>query len=558
MQKKHTKKETWKVKKYTWLFIFLTIASVCSGVLYFIIAYLFQNLITQLSTLNLEENTKLTISQQYGKLFVYLAASFAAIALSFITNIITNYAYYKLEMDLSFKLFKRQLLDKNISKILNVSKDKKLFLLTGAMQNIVLANGISFINFFSTLVFLVAIIATLGYFAPLALTYIIPLALVAIIVPMFFKRQSNKFAKQLQEVKSNPYKTDLIALNALKSYKLNNSENLFNWYKNKNEEYTKTKVKKLSNMRLPLSFSSLFAYYTIFLLMILCTMFLTIYQELSIGVLSLILLAAKNLADKGVVIIINFYELNNADKIANETISKSSKSNKEYQIESDEDFNFETQIERVDLKIEHFGFDNQELFSKINFNFANNQRILISGASGSGKTTFLRLLIGSYETLPTYQLSRNNLALNNIKNEQANLYKDFYLVKNNANLYPGTILENITFGDDTKNDEAIKLSKLFNLTIETLESNVSLDSVPLSVGQTQRVAILQAILSGKRFLIFDDSFSNIDVDNTEIILNYLKNNNYTFILVSNTTSVKHQKYFTKQYELREGGLYENA
>ncbi|WP_036452782.1 ATP-binding cassette domain-containing protein [Mycoplasma buteonis] len=546
-------------KKYKLLFLFLILSAILAGVLYFVTAYLFQGLITQLSSLKTTDTHNLTIGKQYQNLIIYLVVFLGSVLLNFLISLVINFAYYKLEMNLSFNLFKEQILEQNISKSMSVSKDKKLFMLTGAIANIVFANGIAFIHFFSTLIFLVAIITTLGYFAPYSLAYIVPLALIAIVVPMLFKKQSNKYAHHLQKAKAQPYETDLTALKAIKTYKLNNSQNLLEWYKKQEKKYKKTTVNKLAKSRLPLSFSHLFAYYTIFLLMILCTMFLTIYRQLEIGVLSLILLSAKNLADKGVVIITNYYDLNNSKKIAQESIHNSSVSDKDFAVDNFQEINYPDELKTLELHIDNFTFPNSKpLFKEIDLKIKINNQILITGSSGSGKSTLLKILLGAYPFLDSYQIKRNDYLITDLQNSQLNLHKDIYFVKNNNNLFVGSVLENITLGDSSLNELAIQLALEFNLSYELLQSQVTLENTPLSVGQSQRVAIIQALVSGKKFFVFDDSFSNIDVQNTGIILNYLKVNQISYVLVSNTIGQSNLHYFSNIYNLTEGQLYEKV
>jgi ABC-type multidrug transport system fused ATPase/permease subunit len=100
------------------------------------------------------------------------------------------------------------------------------------------------------------------------------------------------------------------------------------------------------------------------------------------------------------------------------------------------------------------------ILQDINLFIKPNSKIAILGKSGTGKTTLIKLLLGFYE------LNNGNIYLNNIDIKEINietLRKNIAVVTQNIKLFDKSLLENIIYGTNASEDDAVNLIKRFNI-----------------------------------------------------------------------------------------------
>ena len=171
----------------------------------------------------------------------------------------------------------------------------------------------------------------------------------------------------------------------------------------------------------------------------------------------------------------------------------------------------------------------EKILTDLNFSIDPNDKILIVGSTGSGKSILVKTLVGFYEydgsiTIGGYEV--RDLNKKNIRDTICLLLQDSYL-------FSKTIAENIKIlMPYMSNDEMIALSKefAFHEDVEKFnqkyESMLGKNGLTLSKGQRQRLILIRAFTKLKPIMIFDDSFSAIDKINKKTIVdNLLKNNN---------------------------------
>jgi ATP-binding cassette subfamily B protein len=136
------------------------------------------------------------------------------------------------------------------------------------------------------------------------------------------------------------------------------------------------------------------------------------------------------------------------------------------------------------------------------------------GYSGSGKTTFVNLI------LRMYNISEGNIFIDdqNIANvTQESLRSNIGIIPQEASLFHRTLMENIRYGRlDASDVEVIEAAKkahaheFIERLPEQYESLVGERGVKLSGGQRQRIAIARAILKNASILILDEATSQLD------------------------------------------------
>ena len=169
----------------------------------------------------------------------------------------------------------------------------------------------------------------------------------------------------------------------------------------------------------------------------------------------------------------------------------------------------------------HVAFENvsfsylgkKDNLKNISFSIKRGESLGIIGATGSGKSTVLRLLQRFYDA------DSGTVRINgrDVRSYTADeLTAMFGVVFQNDFLYADTIEENIRFGRNISKDEIIAAAKVaqahdfISSFSEGYEHAVSAGGTNLSGGQRQRVLISRAIAGRPEILILDDSSSALD------------------------------------------------
>ena len=139
----------------------------------------------------------------------------------------------------------------------------------------------------------------------------------------------------------------------------------------------------------------------------------------------------------------------------------------------------------------------------------------IIGITGSGKTTLLNLIPRLYD------VSEGDVFVNgvNVKEEDPEaLAASIAMVPQQAFLFSGTIADNVRFGKPDATDaevwRALEIAQARSFVAampEGIESPVSQAGKNFSGGQKQRLAIARAVAKGAKIILFDDSFSALDL-----------------------------------------------
>ncbi len=161
--------------------------------------------------------------------------------------------------------------------------------------------------------------------------------------------------------------------------------------------------------------------------------------------------------------------------------------------------------------------------NNISFDIFKNESIGIVGASGSGKTTIVNLLLGFY--YPT----RGNIKINSRNIEEIPLHilrRNFSWVGQPIVLFNETIRFNLLIGKSNANDDeinnALHISNSYefvNKLEDKLDFIIGTNGSFLSSGQCQRLAIGRAMLRNAPIFLFDEATSALDSVSEEAIRN---------------------------------------
>ncbi len=165
--------------------------------------------------------------------------------------------------------------------------------------------------------------------------------------------------------------------------------------------------------------------------------------------------------------------------------------------------------------------DSIPVIKSMNFKADPGDMIALVGASGSGKTTIINLLLRFYDKKSGKILIDGE----EIKDISIKSLRDsISLVTQDVFLFNDTIYNNITYGSKNFTDEDLKrvteiarADKFINELPKKFETIVGERGVFLSNGQRQRISIARAILKKPSILIFDEATSALDTESEKLI-----------------------------------------
>ena len=192
-------------------------------------------------------------------------------------------------------------------------------------------------------------------------------------------------------------------------------------------------------------------------------------------------------------------------------------------------------FENVDFRYRGAG-DNS--LSNISFSARKGETVGIIGATGSGKTTLVNLILRFYDaTGGSVKLS--GMPIETIA--QNELRSMISVVPQRAQLFKGTVRSNLLLGNETATDEelwfALEKAQAASFIREKpgqLDEPVEQGGANFSGGQKQRLTIARALVSNAKILILDDSFSALDFATDAALRKALKTlpNDVTVFMVS--------------------------
>ncbi|MCR5629272.1 ABC transporter ATP-binding protein [Eubacterium sp.] len=193
-----------------------------------------------------------------------------------------------------------------------------------------------------------------------------------------------------------------------------------------------------------------------------------------------------------------------------------------------------------------FGYKSyQPVLEDINVTIKPGEMIGIVGASGTGKSTLINLLMGLYE-VDDGRILIDGIDMKDIKKKS--YHSQIGVVLQETFLFSGTIIDNIRFSKpDATYDEIVKAAKMANAhefickTPDGYNTYVGEKGYSLSGGERQRIAIARAILTNPRLLILDEATASLDTESEFMIqkaLERLTNGKTTFAIAHRLSTLK--------------------
>ena len=174
--------------------------------------------------------------------------------------------------------------------------------------------------------------------------------------------------------------------------------------------------------------------------------------------------------------------------------------------------------ETVSIQMRDIGFSYGEgppILRDVNLNIAAGEKVALVGASGGGKSTLVKIVLGLY--LPRHgcvcfdEVPVNRIGLDVVRDNVATVLQHPALLND-------TVRMNITLGADISDEDIwqaldiAQLKAVVEALPEQLETRIGRDGVRLSGGQRQRLAVARMILSKPKVVILDEATSALDTD----------------------------------------------
>ena len=182
-------------------------------------------------------------------------------------------------------------------------------------------------------------------------------------------------------------------------------------------------------------------------------------------------------------------------------------------------------------------YDKNYILRDLNFNVNKGEFIFITGPSGAGKTTTLKMLIALEK--PTHgAIKFMDTELQNIKPKDIPflrrkigfVFQDFKLLPNR------TVFQNVALGLEVSGIFGDVIVKNVTEILKAVELFIKKDEYPqnLSGGEQQRVSIARALVQNPQVLLADEPTGNLDEDTSKIILDIIKsfNNKGTTVILA--------------------------
>ena len=174
----------------------------------------------------------------------------------------------------------------------------------------------------------------------------------------------------------------------------------------------------------------------------------------------------------------------------------------------------------------NFQYTNTPILKNLTLELQSHKWTVILGESGVGKSTILKL-IEKFYTEYEGKIMVDDISLKDI--DSHDLRNQVAYLSQSPSLFPGSIRSNLTVSSDTITDEMIwEVLKTVNMKdyVSSLDDALDTDIYEagkiMSTGQKQRLCIARALLRNVEIYLLDEITSNVDRENTQLILSYFK------------------------------------
>lgn len=202
----------------------------------------------------------------------------------------------------------------------------------------------------------------------------------------------------------------------------------------------------------------------------------------------------------------------------------------------------------VEFRDVHFSYDDKPLLRGVNLSVPSGGRVAIVGPNGGGKSTLAYLLLGLFEpkagSIHIDDVPLSELALDHYRQQAGVVLQETFL-------FPGTIAQNIAYGEAEPDRENVEHAAMLARADVLLkghargyDTEIGLNGVALSGGQTQALGLARALYRRPKLLILDEPTNHLDEASVQALLERLDALEFrpTVILIT------HDRFFASKFD----------
>lgn len=262
--------------------------------------------------------------------------------------------------------------------------------------------------------------------------------------------------------------------------------------------------------------------------------FLVLSEQMNIGqfvAAEIIILLVITSVEKIIIGLETFYDvLTSIEKIGQVT---------DMELEEDIAFSSDTCYANISLEIENLTFkfpdSNKEILSDLSLKIEQGEKIAIEGPNGSGKTTLIRILSGLLQpTSGTFYINDDTYRKINLKQYRSQIGG----IIHGETPFEGTLLENITFNDNSITTENLKwaiegvqLSSFVKTLPKGLETHIFPEGKQLSSSDAEKVLLARSIIHKPKILFYEDPTDMMDIKIANEIIDFLTSEKYNWTII---------------------------
>ncbi len=220
------------------------------------------------------------------------------------------------------------------------------------------------------------------------------------------------------------------------------------------------------------------------------------------------------------------------------------------------------------IRFEHVTFaytPDQPVLTDVSFEIKPGQRVGIVGATGSGKTTIVSLLLRFYD-IQDGRITIDGVDIRDM--DLRDLRARFGLVLQDVHLFSGTIAANVRLGRESISDEdieralaAVHADAFVHRLPDGIQTAVAERGATLSVGQKQLLSFARALAFNSPVLILDEATSSVDTETELLIrdaLTVLMRGRTTLAIAHRLSTIQDMDHILVMHrgQLRESGTHQ--
>jgi ATP-binding cassette subfamily B protein len=180
----------------------------------------------------------------------------------------------------------------------------------------------------------------------------------------------------------------------------------------------------------------------------------------------------------------------------------------------------------------------------LNLRIRKGERIWLSGDSGIGKSTLLKLLMGFFQPSEG-DIYIGSQKYNTMTTNVSKIRREITFLNQETKLFNSTLFENMTYGSKVKKEEVLSLLKSMNISIfnklsDGIDTNVGIGGGSISGGQKQITLLIRLYFRKANIILMDEPISAIDAHSMPEVLKVISfiSKDKTLIIVSHNDKIK--------------------